>query len=240
MVDMIDMAGAILSASEKRLEVVSANVANTGTAGYKSQVPFAEILAKVSGVDSFSPGQAPDISQATNFAPGKLSQTDNPLDLAISGQGFFKLRLDEMTYYSRHGQFGLDPDGRVVTAQGYALQTLDGQDLILPSSTVEILGDGTVLDGEIPIAKVGLFEPSDHRGLTAMGGSMFATDETNMVEAEKPDLRQGMIESANVELTVEMTEMMAALRQAEIGSRLVQTYDTLMGQAISTFGQGGR
>ena len=240
MVDMIDMAGAILANSESRLEVVSSNVANTGTVGYKRQTSFTEIVERLAAGQSTHRSNISNISRATDFSAGRMTQTGNPLDLAISDMGFFQLRRGDSVYYSRQGQYALDADNRVVTAQGYALQTADGADLTLPSINVEILEDGTVLDGELPIAKIGVFKPSDEASMLSVGGSMFAIEEAQITSSEAPGLRQGMVENANVVLSDEMIEMMAALRQAEIGARLVQTYDTLMGQAISTFGQGSR
>jgi flagellar basal-body rod protein FlgG len=169
-----------------------------------------------------------------------LTKTSNPLDLAIAGPGFFQLRgADGTLLYSRSGQFRLADDGRVLNPQGLALQA-DGGDLVVPNSGVKILADGTVLDGERPIAKIGIYAPAAGAAVSPVSGSLFAILGDVVEEVRSPELRQGMLEASNVAVADQMVTMMDALRQAEGGARLVQTYDDLMGKAISTLGQGGR
>jgi flagellar basal-body rod protein FlgF len=169
-----------------------------------------------------------------------MSGTGNPLDLAISGAGFFQLRAGSEIVYSRQGQFRLAADGTVVTPQGHVLQQAGGGDLVLERAAVEILEDGTVLDGDRPVARIALFAVAEGGVAEALGGSLFGIAENVAEEVAAPQLRQGMIEASNVSLGDEMVAMMAVLRQAESGARLVQVYDDLIGRAITTFGQGGR
>jgi flagellar basal-body rod protein FlgF len=169
-----------------------------------------------------------------------MSSTGNPLDLAISGAGFFQLRAGEEIVYSRQGQFRLGPDGTVVTPQGYALQQAGGGDLILERAAVKILADGTVLDQDRPVGRIALFGAAEGGSPHSVSGSIFTIADDAVEEIAAPELRQGMVEASNVTLGDEMVEMMAVLRQAEGGSRLVQLYDDLMGRAITTFGQGGK
>jgi flagellar basal-body rod protein FlgG len=169
-----------------------------------------------------------------------MSSTGNPLDLAISGGGFFQLRAGEEIVYSRQGQFRLGPDGTVVTPQGYALQQAGGGDLVLERAAVTILTDGTVLDQDRPVGRIGVFGAAAGQAPQPVSGSIFKIADDAVEEIAAPELRQGMVEASNVTLGDEMVEMMAVLRQAEGGSRLVQLYDDLMGRAITTFGQGGK
>jgi flagellar basal-body rod protein FlgG len=224
-----------LSASERRLENVSNNVSNISTPGFKRQISFEEVLSgrDVAGAEALLRHQA-DLSQ------GQMRATGNPLDLAISGPGFFRLRSGEDIVYSRQGQFSLAADGTVVTPQGHVLQQAGGGDLVLERSGVEILEDGTVLDGTRPVGKIGIYAAGDSAALRPLGGSTFAGSEEAMEEAPAAGLRQGMVEASNVVLGDEMVTMMATVRQAEGGARLVQIYDDLLGRAITTFGQGGK
>jgi flagellar basal-body rod protein FlgG len=169
-----------------------------------------------------------------------MSSTGNPLDLAVSGEGFFQLRAGKEIVYSRQGQFRLGPDGTVVSPQGYVLQQAGGGDLVLERAAVKILADGTVLDGDRPVGRVGLFGTAPGHAPQPLSGSIFTISEDAVEEIAAPELRQGMVEASNVTLGDEMVEMMAVLRQAEGGSRIVQLYDDLLGRAISTFGQGGK
>jgi len=233
---LLESATAILSASEGRLEIAAHNVANVTTPGYKRQVGFSQVLAaRLPGV---TPQQAVAIRR--DFAPGGLSATSNPLDVAIDGEGFFQLRAGDALIYSRQGQFSLAADGTVVTPQGYVLQQAGGGDLVLDNAAVSILDDGTVLDDGVPVARLAAFAPEDLAALEPVGESYFAAPVGGMEIVAGATFRQGMVENSNVEIGDEMVTMMASLRQSEIGARLVQTYDSLLGSAISTFGQGGR
>jgi flagellar basal-body rod protein FlgF len=233
---LIESATAILSASERRLEVVSSNISNVSTPGYKRQVSFADLVAN-GGKD---PIGALLTRVRADFAQGKISATGNPLDMAIGGDGFFQLRNGTDLVYSRQGQFKLAPDGTMVTPQGYALQQAGGGDLVLDGPGVKILADGTVLDGERPLGRIGLFAAPDGAAVEPLDGSLFRFSGGVGEEVAEPQLRQGMIEASNVSVGDEMVTMMASLRQAETGARLVQTYDDLLGRAITAFGQGGR
>jgi flagellar basal-body rod protein FlgG len=169
-----------------------------------------------------------------------MSATRNPLDLAISGAGFFQLRAGNDIVYSRQGQFRLSDDGSVVTPQGHVLQQAGGGDLLLERAGVTILEDGQVLDGERPVGRIALFAPaSPDVAVQSLGGSLFGFA-GEAVEADASGLRQGMVEASNVSMGDEMVSMMAAVRQAEGGARLVQLYDDLMGRAITAFGQSSQ
>jgi flagellar basal-body rod protein FlgG len=227
---LIESASGILSASERRLENVSNNVSNISTPGFKRQISFEEVM---SGRES---GSAEALRQRADFSQGQLSRTGNPLDLAISGPGFFRLRSGEEIIYSRQGQFKVGGDGNVVNSQGHVLQQADGGDLVLERAAVEILEDGTVLDGTRPVGRIGVYVAGDPAALRSLGGSTFAAAEDSMEDSPASALRQGMVEASNVVLGDEMVTMMATVRQAEGGARLVQVYDDLLGRAISTFG----
>lgn len=233
---LIESATAILSASERRLEVAAHNVTNVSTPGFKRVVGFSQLL----GPREANRSALAEVAVHNDFAQGKLSASHNPLDLAIGGAGFFQLRAGDSLIYSRQGQFSRAADGSVVTPQGYVLQQLGGGDLVLGSTDVKILEDGTVLDRDVPIARVGVFAPADTAALRLVGESHFAAPGGGMEIVADAMLRQGMVENSNVDIGNEMVTMMTAVRQSEVGARLVQTYDDLLGRAISSFGQSGR
>jgi flagellar basal-body rod protein FlgG len=232
MADFIELARGILSLSERRMEATANNVANITTPGFKTQRLYSEVSAET---DLRAPETL--LRERLDLDQGRLSKTNNPLDLAISGPGMFRLRgADGAIVYSRSGQFKLVEGGRLVNAQGLALQTADGGDLALPSANVRVLGDGTVLDGERPIAKIALYQANAGVEPRPLGGSLFAMADEFIEEVPSPELRQGMVEASNVNLAEEMVSMMEVMRQAETGARLVQTYDDLMGKVVQTLG----
>jgi flagellar basal-body rod protein FlgG len=232
MADVLESASAIMRSSERRVEVVSNNVANVSTPGFRRQVSFVDVTASLGAGGA----NLPVISTRLDESSGKLESSGHSLDLAISGEGFFQLQAGEATLYSRNGQFRRLEDGRVANAQGHILQQADGGDLVLDSAAVEILADGTVIDGERPVARIALFLPESDGAVQSVSGSSFSIDGA-VREVEEPQLRQGMVEGSNVVLGDEMVTMMAALRQAESGARLATLYDELMGRAITTLGQ---
>ena len=233
---LIESATAILSSTERRLETISSNVANASTAGFKRQVNFADVLA---GGGRTADGTT--LRLHSDMAQGRLNRTENPLDIAISGGGLFQLRAGDEIVYSRQGQFRLAEDGTVVSGQGYVLQQAGGGDLVLQSASVQITEDGAVLDQGRPVGRIAVYAPAEGVRLAPTGGgTVFVAEAGEMEEVASPALRQGMIEASNVQLGDEMVAMMAALRQAEGGARLVQVYDDLLGRAITAFGQGGK
>ena len=236
--DVAEIGASLLRMSERRLETVSQNVANVQTPGYRSVASFqSELNAQAAAInDVFSPmtGVSELVQHARSSEQGELKISENVMDFALSGEGMFALRdasgLTDAFTLTRNGRFELDMDGHVVDAMGRRLQSGDGRDLKLTSMDVTVGPEGMIFENDRPIDQIGVFASSDEDGDLARLTPRLS--DTNF------ELRQGMIEASNVSLPSEMIEMMEAVRQAETASRIIQTYDTLMGQAISTFGQG--
>lgn len=229
---LIDAATAVMRASSQRIDSAAVNVANVSTPGFKRQLRSADRAG--------APFDAALNRLRVDLSAGKLTETGRPLDLAITGDGFFQLRAGDTLIYSRQGAFALDAQGHVVTPQGYALQQAGGGDLVLDKGAVTVAADGTVLDGDRPLGRVAVFQANSAADVSAIDGSVFAIAEDAVKATDTPSLRQGALEASNVTMGDEMVGMMGALRGAETGARLVQVYDDLMGKAISTFAQAGR
>jgi len=233
---LIDSARAVLSSAEKRLEASAQNVANASTPGFKRAVSFSQALDKCDAASACGTGQVLQF----DFRQGQLRETGAAFDLAIYGPALLQLRAGDQAVYSRGGSFARGEDGTLIDAAGHVLQQAGGGDLVLSGSgDPEILGDGTVLEGGLPTARIALFEAADTAALSAAGGTTFTTS-ASLDEAEGSILRQGFIETSNVVMSDEMIAMMASVRQAEGGGRLVQFYDELIGQAITTFSRNSR
>lgn len=231
---LIESATAILSASERRLEITAHNVANISTPGFKRQSGFSQILAARGQIGQMPP----EVAVHRDFSQGKLRETGNPLDLAISGSGFFQLRAGDRLIYSRQGQFSVSADGNVVTPQGYVLQQQGGGDLVLRSADgLSIDQEGVVLEAGVPVARLAVYTSPDLGGLQALGDSHFLDPAGAMEIVSDAVIRQGIVENSNVEIGEEMVGMMSVIRQSEAGARLVQTWDDLIGRALTTFGQ---
>ncbi len=235
---LLDIGEIILATTERRLEIVSRNIANASTAGFKKEIAFGEILSSLEATDKTS-GITPNPQATyTDFSQGSLRMTGRAFDLALSGPGFFRVRsIDGTSYYTRNGEFERGGDGRLANAQGMVLQTAGGDDLVVADDAAEILSDGVVLEAGQPVARIGVFVPSSGEQFQALGGTLFSASAAPL-EAGEPLVRQGMIETANIDMPGEMVGMMEALRSAEIGARIVQAYDGLIDKSISTFGRG--
>lgn len=236
---LIEAATGILASSERRVEATAQNIANVSTPGFKRQVAFTHMLDRVAGVTT--PDKAATRPQFTSdLAQGKLRETGRPLDLAIYGPGFLRLRDGDGFVYARGGSFSIGADGAVIDAAGRVVQRAGGGDLVVEGTAPLIANDGSVIQNGLPVATIGLFEASSPTSLTSLGGGLFRAPDTAMQEAGSSILHQGQLEAANVVISDEMIALMAANRQAEGGARLVQTYDQLIGQAITTFSRSGK
>ena len=181
-------------------------------------------------------GFVSNIGTSTDFSSGKYNQTGNPLDLAISGNGYFTVRSEAETLYTRLGQFHRDESGRLITPQGFALQA-NGRDLILKGDAFSVSGDGTVIQAGEPVGKLSIVDFADTRNATYADAGMFRADDGAVTAVDQPSVRQGQLEASNVSTGDEMVSIMEALRRAESGQRLVGVYDELMGRVLTTFGQ---
>lgn len=227
---VVEIGQAILSASMQRIELAAQNIANITTPGYKAYRSFSAVLG-----EGASHANAVK-SAAMDFSTGKLQGTGNPCDLAIVGEGFFEVRSDNGVFYTRAGQFVRNSDGNLTTPDGLLVQSSDG-DINLSQAAFKILADGTVIDGDEPVAKIKVVKFTDLNSLVPVGGSLFLPGSAESEDVQAPQIRQGMLETSNVSAASEMVTIMASLRSAESGQRVVQVYDDLMGRVISAFGQ---
>jgi flagellar basal-body rod protein FlgF len=228
---VVEIGAFLISDASRRLESNALNIANVNTHGYKAVRPFPSHLLKENGGIS-AVSRREFLSQ---LEPGQIRQTGNPLDLAISGAGYFILRSAAGEIYSRAGQFRKDADGRLVAGEDWVLQGAGG-DVAVRSEVFEILPDGTVLDDGEPVARIELADFADP-SLLRRAGVGFASDAANVVPASSARLVQGALETSNVSLVGEVMSMMQLQRSAETGRQLVQVYDDLLGRALNSLGQ---
>lgn len=229
---LIEIGGVILSQAEGRAEIAAQNISNITTPGYKRRVSFEKVIASTDAASL----QNTALSVTTDFSPGKPIETRDPYNLAISGAGFFVVRSADGLVYTRQGQFRRNADGRVVAADGLALQTEDGGDLVLKTDAFQVTPDGVVTENGVPVAKLALMDIADPSLASAAPGGFSAPDDA-VVKAQAASVRQGAIESSNVSTADEMVAIMQAVRRAETGQRIIGAYDDLMGRALSVFGQ---
>lgn len=231
---LLETAAATLIGGERRIETSARNVTNVNTPGFKREVAFTELLSSPE-IAGQVPAQRLNTNSVRNSSQSPLMDTGNALDLAVDGPGFLLVRSGNQYLLTRGGQFSVGPEGTLTDALGRIVQQSAGGDLNIDAANPQILADGTVLDGGVPIGAITLYAaPGDGADL-----AMSEVQAAALKQDSDSELRQGMLESSNVVLSDEMIELMRAQRQVESGAQLVRAYDRLMNQAISTFSRSG-
>jgi flagellar basal-body rod protein FlgG len=243
-----------LEAQQTRMAVVSNNLANVNTTGFKrGRAIFEDLLyqnvVQVGGLTS-QQSEAPTglnlgtgvrvIATDKQFDQGNLITTNNPFDIAIQGRGFFEILLpDGSQGYSRDGTFQIDPDGQLVTSSGYSLQP---SITIPPGAQSATLGvDGTVsvvLAGSADPVQVGTLQLSDFvnpAGLQPRGENLYIeTVASGPPQPGTPGLNglgtvvQGALETSNVNVVGELVNMIETQRAYEMNSRAIATSDEML------------
>ncbi|CAE6929925.1 MULTISPECIES: flagellar basal-body rod protein FlgG [Pseudomonas] len=243
-----------LSAQDMNLTTISNNLANVSTTGFKrDRAEFEDLLYQIRrqpGGQSSQDSQLPSglqlgtgvriVGTQKNFTAGSLQTTDQPLDLAVNGRGFFQvLQPDGTVSYTRDGTFHLDSDGQIVTSNGFALEPA----IVLPNnvSTFTVGEDGTVsittpdspqqqVVGNLQIAD--FINPA---GLQAMGNNLFLeTSSSGAPQVGTPGLNglgttlQNTLENSNVSVVEELVNMITTQRAYEMNSKVISTADQML------------
>ncbi|MBI5655719.1 MAG: flagellar basal-body rod protein FlgF [Geobacter sp.] len=233
----------------KRLDVVSNNLANANTPGFKKdRLTFESVLNGANG--GTQPPASVDAGPVysgdrfyTDYSVGPMQQTGNPLDLAIEGDGFFSVTSPQGTAYTRQGNFHLDAAGRLLTSDGYAISP----EVVIPENATQITigSDGTVsayLPGESTPTTVGTLQIVDFPkpyALQKIGSALFVPADPQVVPqpVTTASVSQGAIEGSNVNTIGEMVQMIEASRYFDACQRAVKSFDDMTGKAVSDLGK---
>jgi len=232
MAQVLDMAIMALQRAETSVETSSHNISNINSTAYKRKISFDTYVS--ASQDASRSSRSP--SDVVDDAPGKEMVTENPFDLAIQGKGFFVVKSDDSLIYTRDGQFHRDDAGRLLNQKGQVLQADGGGDIILTKDGLSLGHDGSIQESGQAVQRIAVVQFGDKSLLRSASGQGFTAPDDAAQPVENPSVRQGALEGSNVSTGDEMVTMMAALRRAETGQRLVQVYDDLMARAISAFG----
>jgi flagellar basal-body rod protein FlgG len=248
---------------QANIDTISNNLANVNTAGFKKmRADFEDLLyqtVKTAGTPATEDTVVPVGVQmghgvklaATQrmFTQGSLQNTENITDMAIFGEGFFRVQMYDGSYaYTRNGAFEVDSDGRMVTPQGYWLLP----DIIMPENfspeSIAVSQDGRVTvkipginnNESVQVGQVELYRFPNPVGLTAAGENLFkVTNASGDPIAGRPGydgmgaLRHKFLEMSNVSVVREMVDLIVAQRAYEFNSRTIQTSDNMLGTATT-------
>ncbi|MBR0709503.1 MULTISPECIES: flagellar basal-body rod protein FlgG [Bradyrhizobium] len=251
-----------MAAQELNVQVISNNIANLRTTGFKKQTAaFQDLIyehvrrvgAQASDQGTILPvgvdigGGVKTVGTPRSMTQGTLSQTGNDLDLAISGEGFFKILMPDGTYqYTRDGTFQMDNQGRVVTAQGNPVQPT----ITIPNNasgiTVSEQGQVSVtLPGSSTSSIVGTINVTrfiNKAGLQPVGSNQFTETPSSGPPQDGTansegygKITQGSLEQANVDVVSEMSDLIAAQRAYEMNAKVISAADQMMQSTTALF-----
>lgn len=241
-----------LANDQARIERVANNLANVQTPGYKRELVVERGVSSAGFVQAMSSAQAEITSD--NSSPGiptvhsplaninrdmrsaTLKTTGRPLDIALTGAGYFEVETAHGPAYTRRGDLQIDARGRLVNADGYALLG-EGGEISLTQDRPSIDASGRVFDGERQVSQLRVLD-IDGAQLRALGSGLYAA-EGGVRDLAKSDVsvRQGFLENSNVDTAHEMVGLASHVRHFEAMLRVAQGRDEMLGTAIRKLGE---
>jgi len=204
----------------RRMDMIADNVANASTPGFKSELMVVQLETRHSlGGERL----VERVTSARDSREGTFTQTGNPLDLAIHGEGYFALETPLGERFTRNGHFTLDAEGQLVSSSGHPVLADDGRPIVLTPTEqdIEIAADGTVSTEAGQIATVGVVKFADDNLLRRTPDGLFAAD-AEPEPALDAKVAQGFIEQSNVQPVTEMVEMMQVMRDFRAAQQVIE------------------
>jgi len=240
---------------EHRLNIISNNLANVNTSGFKKEALAFEQVLHHFAHDFADPNQGlrggvrwpeadqmtqPRISESrTAFEQGSVRRTGNPLDLALMGEGFFKVQTPDGERYTRNGQFSISPGGTIVDSHGNALLGSNGPVQAPVQGNISISsGGGLVVNGQV-VGQISVTTVSDLNALEKVGENLYRVQEESdarEIPAEDAEVVQGSLEQSNVNAVVEMVRMIETLRTFEACQKIMSSSNDQDSQMINKLG----
>lgn len=230
-------------AAMKRLDVISNNLANVNTPGFKKDKMLFESMLN----GNVNPPAVPQGSTADpilqkdsifiDYGAGSVTQTGNTLDMAIDGDGFFVVNTPNGPAYTRQGNFRISSDGTLVTSDGYPVMG-DGGPLTIPGGSVDVSSSGLITVDSLPSGTLNVVDFPKPYKLTKVGSALFVpTDPQNKPQAATASVSQGHLEGSNVETITEMVQMIETNRYFDSCQRVIRGFDDMASKAANELGK---
>ena len=242
---------------QNRMDVLTNNLANASTTGYKKEgatsQAFKDVLAyKIKDTTDY-PHLAKNIGNLnlgvkigenyTDYTQGSFRITNNTFDLALGGEGFFAVEFtnkmgETSTMYTRAGNFTLTEEGYLVTTDGdYLLDENNNRIKLDPLKGADIMQDGTISQDGNVIARIQVADFADYDYLERYGETYFTPLEGAELIQSSASVQSGVLEMANVQVVSEMVNMITITRQYESNQKVLQTYDSSLEIAVNQLGK---
>lgn len=208
----------------RRFDIITNNLANVGTAGFKR--------------DMLTFDQTLQGSVRTDLRQGNLRLTGNPLDIALQGNGFFEVRTPDGVRYTRNGSFSLNADGVLVTQNGDPVLGENGV-VRVEGGDIDIDAKGQITVGEsmMDTLSVVTFVRPELLRKEGLSYSVYNGDQREIVKPEEVFVKQGYLEESNVMVVEEMTKMIETLRTYESYQKVLQTFDETSYKSVNEVGR---
>jgi flagellar basal body rod protein FlgG len=212
-------------------ENINANLANINTSGYKKGTPIFEArLAEAQATRGQRPTNFVQVSGETiDFTPGPLNRTGDPMNLAISGAGFFRVQqADGELVYARRGNFQINELNEMVTSSGGKLLGEGDAPVVLPQGEIEVLRDGSILSDQQRVGLIPLYLFADTRVLKRGNDGVFIAPDNEVPTLDpRAEMAQGFLEGSNVNVMEETARMISNKRAFEAAQKVLTSYSEM-------------
>jgi len=217
------------------LRAIGQNVANSETTAYRREIAVTQPSFEAAADEARNALAAPAVFETViDQRPGTLKSTSEALHLALEGPGYFVIDAPQGEALTRRGDFRLDNEGRLVTQQG--LPVLGDNGPVQLGGTPQISADGSVRVGGEVVARLRVAQVATDAPLVPINGDLYSGTQLSQEDATAR-VRQGFLETSNVESVQEIVRLVETMRHFETVQRFVRGYDDMMGKAISELGK---
>lgn len=239
-----------------RMDIMSNNLANSSTVGFKKEGSTSQTFDAVLAYklkDTTEVGKMPrrigynnpgvKIGEVYNdFTQGSFQITDNPFDLALSDNGFFTIEFtnkagETTTKYTRAGDFTLTKDGFLTTKDGDYVLGTNGRIRLNPNAEATINKDGSIEQNGTVVARLRITDFEDYDYLVKYGETYFEPVEGAQTKTSEAEVFSGYLEASNVQVVSEMVDMINITRAYESNQKIMQTYDSTLEVAVNQLGR---
>ncbi len=229
MVKGIYMAARNLDSKVKNIQIIANNLANISTTGYKREIPFSEIMSRF---------ETDHKKQITDHNQGELLQTANPLNMAISGEGFFVLQTDNGYEMTRNGNFKISEEGFLINDQGFKVMGKKGEINVLEFAlendrSFSVANNGEITMGKMIVDELLIGRIDESQEVLRKEGLNFAFEDGDYFPADNNtyEIFQGFLENSNINPVLEMQAMIFNNKDFETTQKVINAFDQSMEKA---------